>query len=323
MNKARAEKDFTITNSDLNIIDLVKDTESKEVLINIETWIHKIYDEEGTLFTVNVSNTDLPEEGKLNIVVIHEKDFYENDDPYQNRFPGCVIQHVTIEEFNKDIKHSIRTVMNEMLIKQDIINGKISMYDWEKLGVLDNMLFITKEIVDDEKYYKILEVSPSGKLKYVQKQDFDSIDEYTKYLDYFFIDEEIDNVVVHPDGVVSIWDTGWFTVPNINEINQYLREGNTKIKGKEKRTELYEAITDIKSFIQDDGNYYYVGVIGDGMQSAVATSSHIRKYEVLSGNPDLNLFLELMDNQFVRNGQLTVLPFPFKYLNEIDEEKKS
>lgn len=35
-----------------------------------------------------------------------------------------------------------------------------------------------------------------------------------------------------------------------------------------------------------------------------------------SGKVDIERVLPLMDVDFVRNGQLTVVPFPFKYLRE-------
>ena len=63
--------------------------------------------------------------------------------------------------------------------------------------------------------------------------------------------------------------------------------------------------------------YYSTGQIGAGMQNKIERASHIRKVKPYENSP---LFyeelLETMNVTFVRNGQLTILPFPFKYLRE-------
>lgn len=52
------------------------------------------------------------------------------------------------------------------------------------------------------------------------------------------------------------------------------------------------------------------------MQSVVANTSHIRKHESLSKKAFDSRYLEMMNTQIVRNGQLSAAPFPFKYLRE-------
>ena len=57
--------------------------------------------------------------------------------------------------------------------------------------------------------------------------------------------------------------------------------------------------------------------IGEGMRCTVRHASNIRKIEKVGQATDLfSQLLPLMDVTFVRNGQLTVIPFPFKYLRE-------
>ena len=276
-----------------------------------------MFDEIDSLFTVNVIEADHPEEGKLNIVVLHEKEYYDDVDPYSEKFPGCVVQHVTIEKVNKNTKHIIRTIANELLIKQDILNRKITLFDWKSLHYSGDVTFITKTREDDEKYYHLMIVHPDGSFEFAEKKDFEQIDQYTTLLDYFLIDEQIDNLIIDDENnVVSIWDTGWYTIPNINEIAAYLKEGNTKLKGKEKRQELLGAVTDIRSFEQNGDTYYYVGVIGDGMQSVVENASHIRKYKLISGKADSKI-IQMVDTQIIRNGQYTIEPFTFKYIKEV------
>ena len=102
-----------------------------------------------------------------------------------------------------------------------------------------------------------------------------------------------------------------------------LSEGNTYLRGKAPRQELLSAITDIKLFGQGDRKYYFVGIIGEGMRTNVAHAANIRMVEPYKNSilrfEDL---LPLMNVTFVRNGQLTVMPFPFKYLREYIQSMK-
>ena len=116
-----------------------------------------------------------------------------------------------------------------------------------------------------------------------------------------------------------IADTGWFTIPEIDMINDELSSGNNKLRGKDAREALLSAVLDIHTFNlpNESGTYYFVGGIGEGMRPQIQCAVNIRKVERIDDAPDmLPKLLPLMDVTFVRNGQLTVLPFPFKYLRE-------
>jgi len=320
INKEKGQRELMFINKGINIIDLADDEESKLAIETAKNAFNEVFNETDSLLLLDISEKEEPEQSRLNVVIMHEKNFYNEEDPYKNKYKDCVIQHITIEEIlcSRSIKHIIRTLANELLVKNDISNGKISLYDWKKLGLRDEAVFISKQTDNEENIYYFMTIQPDGSFNLFARKDFDAIDKYTNYLQYFLVDESIDNLIINQDGnVISIWDTGWITIPNIEEIASYLKEGNNKLKGKEKRKELLEAVTDIKELFYQGEMYYYVGVIGDGMQSTIAKASHIRKYKISQGGmPDTSALVKLLDNQFVRNGQFTVLPFPFKYINE-------
>ncbi len=53
------------------------------------------------------------------------------------------------------------------------------------------------------------------------------------------------------------------------------------------------------------------------LQYTANNATLIRKAEPVSGSaPIFNDLLPLMNVMFVKNGQLTVIPFPFKYIRE-------
>lgn len=83
------------------------------------------------------------------------------------------------------------------------------------------------------------------------------------------------------------------------------------------RDMLLSSETDIKYFQINNKYYYFVGYTGNGMRNKLPTSCCIK--EILAFDDSKIFFQELlplMDVVFVKYGQLTVIPFPFKYLRE-------
>lgn len=73
----------------------------------------------------------------------------------------------------------------------------------------------------------------------------------------------------------------------------------------------------IKMFDESGKQYYFVGTIGEGMRWNIPRAANIRCIEGYEGAQLLfDKLLPTMNVTFVHNGQLTVLPFPFKYLRE-------
>ncbi len=129
--------------------------------------------------------------------------------------------------------------------------------------------------------------------------------------------ENIKGIIKIGKTINVIKDSGMFTLPEINEIQARLSEGDNKLRGKERREELLQSCLDIKLFEEDGNQYYFVGTIGEGMRWNIQRASVVRKIEGYNGAPVMfEQLLPLMNVSFVRNGQLTVVPFPFKYLRE-------
>lgn len=81
--------------------------------------------------------------------------------------------------------------------------------------------------------------------------------------------------------------------------------------------DLFDSQLDIHRFQYENKNFYYVGVKGKGIKYEMPRASIIR--EISTHNNSSFIFdklLPLMNVDFVKNGDLTVLPFPIKYLNE-------
>lgn len=261
----------------------------------------------------------------LNIVLIHNAAYYiDGDDPHNKPHNGFVVQHITFEDYTKDSKFALKTVLNELLIKDDLAHGKIILFDWSALGI-GNVSFGIREEIDGIDRFFFMDIVSDGTFHISeQKLDLFNMNEYSSCLRIFEDNEKIRGLIRDSQGKINaIADTDWFTIPEIDMINDELSSGNNKLRGKDARESLLSAVLDIHTFNlpNESGTYYFVGDIGEGMRPKVQCAANIRKVEQIEDAPDmLPMLLPLMDVTFVRNGQLTVLPFPFKYLREYTEK---
>ena len=125
-------------------------------------------------------------------------------------------------------------------------------------------------------------------------------------------------MIIDSKGQINvIKDTGIITLPESDEIKTLLASGDTALRGKARREELLSSCLDIKTYEDSGRLYYFVGTIGEGMRAKIAKASNVRCIEGYNKGPILfNQLLPTMNIPFVHNNQLTVIPFPFKYLRE-------
>lgn len=66
----------------------------------------------------------------LNMVLIHNVSYYiDMDDPHDITNPRYAIQHITLEDFKDCAEYAVSTVVNELMIKDDLRSGKISVFE--------------------------------------------------------------------------------------------------------------------------------------------------------------------------------------------------
>lgn len=187
----------------------------------------------------------------------------------------------------------------------------------------ENIDFVIETADEQSTKYIFMTVHPDGTFN-ISEQTLNlfEVDKYDQCIEIFenakINSEKVYGIIREASGNINIIkDTGWFTIPEINSIKDELADGNTKLRGKEKRDELISSCLDIKMFNDGVSEYYFVGTIGNGMRWLINRAANIRKIEPFE---DSNLMFEkllpLMNVTFVRNGQLTITSFPFKYLRE-------
>ena len=260
----------------------------------------------------------------LNIVLIHDADYYEGmDDPHSLHY-DATIQHITREKYDGDSKFTAEAIVHELLIKEDIRNKKISLFNWNELDVAGDVSFGAKFTDEESKSrYFFMTVHPDG--TFDTKEEFSDLFSQSRFASCMEIFDKADIAKENVKGVVmdacgninAIKDTGWITIPEIIRIKKELEAGNNKLRSKAKREDLLSSCLDIKSFRVNNALYYFVGTIGEGMKYAIHNAANIRRIEPCNNAPEFfEKLLPLMNVSFVKNEQLTVVPFPFKYIRE-------
>lgn len=297
----------------IRIIDYIGDNYSK-------TFCGKIQEKLKDNYNIKASIGKRVSRDSLNFCILHNAMYYdENNDPYKKTYAGVAVQHITLEDFMGNADAAITTIIHEILIKQDIIDKRFSLFDWNETAFKSDIAFGLRTRINDEERYFFMTIKSDGSFTFEEKKlDLFNMDDYTDCINIFLDNSDVAGVVKYSNGDINIIrDTSWFTIPEIETIRSELSMGNTYLRGKEKRKELFSSIVDIKLFEKDDCKYYFSGIIGEGMRTNVNTAANIRKIEGYKNSKvRFDDILQLMSVTFVRNGQLTVLPFPFKYLRE-------
>ena len=255
----------------------------------------------------------------LNIRVIHNAEYYRENDHHNDVFDDVSVQHITYEDSRDNVKNAIATIINELLIKDDLNKKKITLFDWDKLNFDEDITFGMKSDKEGIEKYYFMTVHRDGMFEISEEElNLFKQQRYSEYVQIYSDSNNICGMIIdHENNINVVKRTGWITMPEVFKIKKELASGNTKIRGKEKRDELMSSVLDIKTFKIDNEQYYFSGMIGNGMRWTINKAANIRKIECLGSSTLMfDKLLKLMNVTFVRNGQLTVIPFPFKYLRE-------
>ena len=259
-----------------------------------------------------------------NLRLIYNDEYYGKNiaDPHDEDLSKYTVQHITTDNFNDKgsdtyLRAVAFNVAEELAIKEDLKNMAISIVDWSEYGFNDDLILGLEHDIQSENGKKIqqfyfMTIKPNGQFEIRQQEnDLFSTNEYHKYLKIFTscVEETVKGIVKYGENINVIHETGLHTVPNIFGLKEELAKGNNKLKNKDARDNYLSALLDVKT-------YYCVGEMGVGINSTLS-GVPIRRIELYEESKlFFDKLLPLMGVTFVRNGQLTVVPFPFKYLRE-------
>jgi len=279
-----------------------------------------------------------PDKDGINISLIHEPEYYESTgepDPHNKKIDGISIQHITLQNGMQSLEESISTIIQNALIKKDLLNERITLFDWAKTGLVETITFGYADKIPNTKLYKyyFMDVNPDGTFKITElEHDAFNHEEYQKCIDIFeraqgdkrSKEAPAEGIIRDSAGNISvIRGSDKFTLPDFAKIKEDVDNGATNIKRAAIFEEYYSGCMNIKMFEDCGKTYYSVGRKDKNPSLTIPRAVNIREVQVYEGEPILfEKLLPLMSVEFVRNGQLTVVPFPFKYLREWIEMNK-
>lgn len=218
------------------------------------------------------------------------------------------------------------TLFEQIYIKQEIEQGRLEYFDWTAQGYAGDWEFAIP-LTHTEKHKRIIDgyaqfvIHPDGTMK-IPEDCIPSDPISGDFPRVAWPDAEY--AVKDPAGRINIIrSTDVRTIPdvemirNILESNHEERRGRTEgLKVEAARSDLWGGCVDIGYEELDEGRWiYYVG--SNNLNQSVANASVVRLAEGLDGSEVfLRDLLPMMSATFVKHKQLTVIPFPVKYLRE-------
>ncbi len=209
-----------LKNRPIKIVDQIGNEYSSVFCESVQVAIKKLYDSD-------VSIGKRLSKNHLNICLIHNESYYENEnDPHKTSHDGFVIQHITIEDFKKDSEASLRTTMKNLLIKDDIRNRCLSMFDWRSAGFEETVRFgMCKRELNSERYF-FLDIQPDGSFSFCEKPMNPSLnDSYTTCINAMAGEKQkdVNGIVQYADGCINIIrESSLFTIPELDLIEAEL-----------------------------------------------------------------------------------------------------
>ena len=120
------------------------------------------------------------DDNKYNIVIVRTPEYYKENnlnDPHNQDYGCAVVQHVITDNFQKrivkkerEIESRYKVVLTELLIKEDVMQNRISLVNWRNYGFENPITFVTRTpcCSDEIKWnvFNVMTISPDGSFRY-------------------------------------------------------------------------------------------------------------------------------------------------------------
>ena len=246
---------------------------SKDIVAKLQEELEKYYH-------IKASVGNLSEDA-YNIRIIHDGEYYaENElhDPHSDNLKGYIVQHITeeAEHFTntKGSSSDIKKIVQELIIKGDVRERMISIFDWKRLDSgkdwtfvlrkkiktkfgenVEHMNFGNKKAFNYYNYYR-LKIDGNGKMEFDAFCDSNQseTEEWNKICyAYDFVEDKHHGVQNHVEGLMysnidnihAILLTREKTLPNISALMDTLIE--TDAKERVSKEILLKAINDFET----------------------------------------------------------------------------
>ena len=352
----------------VHIVDKVKSPTSESIIRGITLDMKKE-------FNVDIVPSDEVVKDDFNIVVV----FKSMHDSNHLTYGDAMVQHISVVKFapiyhrkdekklkelfekieNEKItnqrKSSLVVILSDLIIKDDVLHGKQTFFDWYKERILDkepvNTLdrkwrFYDRVRIEntdpdhrmDAKFSDkmgCLELNTDGSMTYRLIEESEVKEDFQLQLIWNQFNKDQGNIKgVMSDGenTYAFLSTDVRMIPEIDMIRQKLRE-NEKGHAKDESVSLtgdirtrgsYEmylkACTDVRYAYVKSDCYYFVGVRGDNIDTVLHWSAGLLRIKRLEGSENVpEVAFDMMLAPFVRLNRFTIVPYPFKYLREFEK----
>lgn len=263
---------------------------------------------------------------RLNIIMIHNPEYYaarHAEDPHGNYL---LYQHVTYETW-KEHWQSRKSIAKVCLlcakIRQDIQNKHVSLFDCSILrDIMYFVMAIDNQILPQ---YVAMRLEPSGDMAIATQREIAEFEKCFPGFRHEWFDgneagENIEFAVRMGGNVNLISNTGIRTVVDPEKAEKALSPEYRIDRKRETLENVLTGLVGIRSFQMDGRKCYVSGMKSDGVNMEIPRASLVREVTLVEGTQDLTCdLLPLMCVEFVRLNQLTVKPFPIKYMREFLE----
>lgn len=203
----------------------------------------------------------------LNLRIIHNKEYYEDDDDQYEHVDSAVVQHVTIEDFNAFKKPYVTSILKELAIKHDITHRRFSTFDWPSYRLRGRYIFALPFLEEGGKReICFMSVEPDGRFAFkTTPLNWCDDPEYAKYANAAINalgakergHKALEGLVVDPEGHVNIiWRTNLFPIPNYPDLKKELHASSREHHDKD----LIVSI--LKYLASDTGDEAYLPMAG-------------------------------------------------------------
>ena len=292
---------------------------SNEYKVELISKIENFFDKKIQATFVDKINHHIP-----TYIFLNEKSEYENNtDPYLNLKRKYKLTQVISYKNCKTILNEnnilFEAILKELLIKNEICKSSFYLSSkWKSFKDYEIFIKINcKNEPEDSCWEKII-IDNSINLVNIDLFDRFKLNRIIQELKDNF--ENVEFIAFKNDDYFAITRTNEFILPNVKES---LKIYNKFIENKEiprLRRNEYKKITTAGSGINYhvDNNCltYFSSTSIDNLKRSTTKANIVRKVYFSDKNFDFIAYLDSLDEYFVRNKELTVLPFILKYLRE-------
>lgn len=120
------------------------------------------------------------DDNKYNIVIVRTPEYYKENglnDPHNQDYGSAIVQHVITDNFKEkivkkegEIEPRCRVVLTELLIKEDVMQNRISLVNWQNYGFEEPITFVTRTpcCSNEIKWnvFNVMTIFPDGSFRY-------------------------------------------------------------------------------------------------------------------------------------------------------------